>query len=551
MFKNMKLGTKLLTGFILVSTVLLVVGLIQYLFLSKLSAEAEEMTQASTLIDAAMEMKISVTKSQQLIMELLAAESVDELEKYWNEQKNAVEDFDRYCDGILKGAETEEGIIYRANDEKLRSAAEKADDFHNSKLQPPIKNIYSVRIVALSNNVEENSSLMHKLDLEADRIAEEMLEIINKIEEYAKAEITEAQGHFNTAVKTSNTSLLISIILGFTIAVLLGIFLTKSITGPVNSVIKNLSLGSDQVDAASMQLSSSSQQLAQGASEQASSLEEISSSIEELSSMTKQNADNANQANKMGLNANNAGEQSKSAVFKMSDAVQSIKKSSDETAQIIKTIDEIAMQTNLLALNAAVEAARAGDAGRGFAVVAEEVRNLAQRSAEAAKNTAELIEGMQKTSENGVAASGEVEKAISEITETVNKMTGLLGEVSAASGEQAQGLGQINSAVSQLDTVTQQNAANSEESASASEELSAQAKGLNDSVDSLISIVGGAERANNTNPVSYGSNTLQNKSSHIKVLPVNNERRQMPTAKKEVTPEEMIPFDDNKDLEDF
>jgi methyl-accepting chemotaxis protein len=162
----------------------------------------------------------------------------------------------------------------------------------------------------------------------------------------------------------------------------------------------------------------------------------------------------------------------------MTQAIDKIKTSSDETAKIIKTIDEIAFQTNLLALNAAVEAARAGEAGKGFAVVAEEVRNLAQRSASAAKNTSDLIQQSTENSNNGVKISGEVGKTFAEITQSISKVNDLIAEISAASIEQSQGIGQINTAVADMDKLTQSSAASSEESASAAQELSAQVSEL-------------------------------------------------------------------------
>jgi methyl-accepting chemotaxis protein len=232
------------------------------------------------------------------------------------------------------------------------------------------------------------------------------------------------------------------------------------------------------VSSASQQISSGAQSLAQGANEQASSLEEVSSSLEEMSSMTKQNAENAIQAKSLADETNKNALQGTSAMGNMTDAINRIKESSDQTAKIVKTIDEIAMQTNLLALNAAVEAARAGEAGRGFAVVAEEVRNLAQRSAEAAKNTANMIEESVRNAGDGVSISAEVSKTFELITVSVKKVNDLIGEIAAASQEQAQGIDQVNTAVSQMDKVTQQNAANSEESASAAEELSSQSEEL-------------------------------------------------------------------------
>jgi methyl-accepting chemotaxis protein len=233
-----------------------------------------------------------------------------------------------------------------------------------------------------------------------------------------------------------------------------------------------------QVAGASLQISAGSQSLAQGANEQASSLEEVSSSLEEMSSMTKQNAENALQAKSLAGEAKSNAAGGVGAMGSMAAAINKIKESSDQTAKIVKTIDEIAMQTNLLALNAAVEAARAGEAGRGFAVVAEEVRNLAQRSAQAAKNTADMITESVKNAEQGVRISGEVANSFESIAASSKKVDDLISEIAAASQEQSQGIDQLNNAVAQMDKVTQQNAANSEESASSAEELSSQAEEL-------------------------------------------------------------------------
>ncbi|HEY3325190.1 MAG TPA: methyl-accepting chemotaxis protein [Planctomycetota bacterium] len=290
---------------------------------------------------------------------------------------------------------------------------------------------------------------------------------------------------------------IVFLIAGLVLGVVLTYFTTTGITKPLNRVIEGLGSGSEQVSAASSQVAQSSQQMAEGASEQASSLEETSASLEEMSAMTRQNADNARQANTMAGEARSSAEKGQEAMHRMAEAINRIKTSSDQTAKIVKTIDEIAFQTNLLALNAAVEAARAGDAGKGFAVVAEEVRNLAQRSAEAAKNTATLIEESQKNSEHGVSVANEVAGVLKQIVTAAQKVTQLISEVAAASEEQSKGIDQVNIAVSQMDKVTQSNAANAEESASASEELSAQAGELGALVKVLLAMVRGAEMNGN------------------------------------------------------
>ena len=244
----------------------------------------------------------------------------------------------------------------------------------------------------------------------------------------------------------------------------------------LDNALQQVAIGAEQVALASVQVSTGGQSLSQEASEQASSLEEVSSSLQEMSSMTKQNALNAREAKGVAEQARGSADKGVESMNRMSSAINQIKTSSAATAKIVKTIDEIAFQTNLLALNAAVEAARAGDAGRGFAVVAEEVRNLAMRSAEAAKNTANLIEEAVKNSENGVAINSEVLKNFQEITEKTNKVSQVMAEIAAASDQQDQGISQLNKAVEQLNQLTQQNAANAEESASAAEEMSSQSE---------------------------------------------------------------------------
>ncbi len=270
--------------------------------------------------------------------------------------------------------------------------------------------------------------------------------------------------------------------------------ITRSITKPVTRIIQGLEGGAQQVAAASTQVAAASQSLAQGSSEQAASLEETSSSLEEMSSMTTKNADGAQQAATLSGEAKSAADKGSLAMTKMSEAIHGIEKSASETAKIIKVIDEIAFQTNLLALNAAVEAARAGEAGKGFAVVAEEVRNLAMRSAEAAKNTSSMIEASVGSARNGVTIAGQVGESLAEIVAASTKVNALISEIAAAGVEQSKGITQITQAVGQLDKVTQSNAANAEESAAASEELSSQAEQMQAMVQEMVGLVHGNSR---------------------------------------------------------
>jgi hypothetical protein len=271
--------------------------------------------------------------------------------------------------------------------------------------------------------------------------------------------------------------------------------ISRSMKRDLSRLATTLGEGSTQVASASGQVASSSQTLAQGASEQAAALEETTSALEEMSSMTKRNAETAQQAAAISADAKAAADKGNLAMTRMSAAINDIQQSANQTAKILKTIDEIAFQTNLLALNAAVEAARAGEAGKGFAVVAEEVRNLAMRSADAAKNTATLIEQSVGNARNGVQISTEVAKTLGEITTAADRVNALIAEIAAASAEQSQGVGQINSSVGQMDKVTQGTAASAEESASAAEELSAQATTLQGVVGSLVQLVGGTAPA--------------------------------------------------------
>jgi methyl-accepting chemotaxis protein len=317
----------------------------------------------------------------------------------------------------------------------------------------------------------------------------------------------------NDSLNQASTVMIVGLVIALIVGSLLAFTITRGITRAITRVVEGLSEGAEQVASASSQVSSASQSLAEGSSEQAASVEETSSSLEEMSSMTRQNADNANQADTLMKEANQVVTTANQSMGDLIHSMEEISKASEETSKIIKTIDEIAFQTNLLALNAAVEAARAGEAGAGFAVVADEVRNLAMRAADAAKNTANLIEGTVKQVKDGGELVSRTNDNFGEVARSSAKVGELVAEIAAASSEQAQGIGQVNAAVNEVDKVTQQNAANAEESASAAEEMNAQAEQMKQFVAELVALVGTSKNEK----ADYGSTSGKMKTNREQV----------------------------------
>jgi methyl-accepting chemotaxis protein len=330
----------------------------------------------------------------------------------------------------------------------------------------------------------------------------------------------------------------------FIALVLIGLFIwVRSIAHPFRGIALSLESGAQQVASASGQLSGASQSMAEGASEQAASLEETSSSMEELSSMTRHNADNAKQARALMETTTEIVRKSDESMQQMNAAMQEISASGQEIGKIIKTIDEIAFQTNLLALNAAVEAARAGEAGAGFAVVADEVRNLAMRAAEAAGNTASLIEGTINKIGQGTEIVNQVDQAFRQLAESSSKVGELVNEIAAASLEQADGISQVNQAVTQMDQVVQKNAANAEESAAGSEELSGQAELLYGMAEQLLALVEGGKTRNGTHHTRRLTSNRANERADAKPVAWTRTKENV---------EEIIPLETaSGDFEDF
>lgn len=295
----------------------------------------------------------------------------------------------------------------------------------------------------------------------------------------------------------------------------------RTILRPMRQFTDRLSEVSLETSRHATVVASSSQGLADGASQQAAALEETTSVLEEISSMTQRNAETAAQATTLSTEAQRVSEAGNGVMRQMSEAIGAIQKSAGQTAKIIKVIDEIAFQTNLLALNAAVEAARAGDSGKGFAVVAEEVRRLAKRSAEAAKNTADLIEESVNNAKNGVVLNTEVAQKLSDINSVAVKVNALVSEIASSSKEQSQGISQVNKAIAEMDKVTQSNAASAEESATASNELADQADKVASVVNELIHLVNGAahQGSKHTPQPPHGTEAAHASPEHSNLIP--------------------------------
>ena len=396
------------------------------------------------------------------------------------------------------------GVLYEASITAIEDR-HNFDEFKKFEVAYTDARLKYVELIKAGQAAEAKSLLLSKLQPAYQTYADQgtvLIEWNAKEGKIVCAQVISDAGHTTwTAGVVGAVSVIIAAILGFVI--------TRSINRVLNRVSGSLNDGSAQVSSASGQVSAASQTLAEGSSEQASSLEETGSSLEEMSSMTKRNAENARKANDLAKEARTAADKGVGDMQTMAAAMEAIKVSSDDIAKIIKTIDEIAFQTNILALNAAVEAARAGEAGMGFAVVADEVRNLAQRCAQAAKETAGKIEGAIIKTGQGVEISSKVAAALNEIVNKVRQVDELVTEVAGATREQTDGIAQINVAVGQMDKVTQSNAATAEESAAAAEELNSQAEVMKRSVAELLQLVGGKSESTARKPTAAGRRIAQ------------------------------------------
>lgn len=394
-------------------------------------------------------------------------------------------------------------------------------------------------IALAQKNKNQQAYAVYKSNLQNMTAYRQTLIDLIKMQKDASKECFDAT---EAATRMANTLLIIIGLAALALMIALGAIIANAITKPIQQAIGELTTGSSEVSAASSQVEAASQSLAEGTTEQAASIQETSSTLEETSSMVQQNDENTKQAAIMAKQANLYAKNSTQEMSAMMKSMGDLKQSSNEIAKIIKVIDDIAFQTNILSLNAAVEAARAGDAGKGFAVVAEEVRNLAQRSAKAAKDTSSIIENNIELTENSAAVANHVNESLEQIDIQAKKVSELLDEISTATEEQTKGINEINKAIQQMEQVMQTNAANADESAAASKELSSQADNVNEIVGSLIRLVEGANALNSGSKLLLSQNKnkknyqyKQTKTAHSNLTSI---------AKKEITPESVFPLND-------
>ncbi|HBE78575.1 MAG TPA: hypothetical protein DDW65_12490 [Firmicutes bacterium] len=537
MKQKMKLGTRIIFGF---SSLILLIALMigfSYMNMSNIYSRNQKITGLNVpKIEYANTMEKSVLIVARVLRTVALSQDPDVKKRESEKITLARANYDKAYTEILKMPLTKEGKANLAKIQEYQSTARPLDD--------------QALALGFANKGKE------AIDLLLGPAGTASNAWLDELAKYSKLQDKYNQDDTMAAGNAYNHSLIILLILGLLALVLgtiIALYITWSITKPINRIVKGLVDGAGQVAAASTQLSAAAQQLSQGSAEQASAIEETSSTLQESASMLQQNTVNTKQVAQYAGKTKEAGDKSTTEMQEMMSSMTEIKKSSDQIAKIIKVIDDIAFQTNILALNAAIEAARAGEAGMGFAVVAEEVRNLAQRSAKAAKDTTAIIESNIELSTKGVSVAERVGESLNEISSAAIKANELMNEIATSSAEQAQGVEQVNKAISQIESVTQQNAASAEESASASEELNAQAESMQKIVRELSELVNGVKNILNTNHYNgHPSNHLiQPVQVFVATQPNNilqdttrdNNRLTDKTKTRIINPEDVIPLE--------
>jgi len=526
----MTISKKLYLGFAAALFITLVIGTVS---IRNLSVLGDQMTNIGTVKTRSLYLTGDIDN---LTSDILGATRGINLNAHRNNQESVRKDFEQ--------AQTE-------TERTQKEATEFVSHASAGDLKDQMQTKILDRLPAYQQLVSEDEDLVTKGNLAAadalffDKLYPLMNDISTSADDINQAETKFISDYAATAVAAVPPARNISIALVLLSLAVGGVLLwvVKGINEVLRSSISELSVGAGQVAAAAQQVSASSQSLAQGASEQAASLEETSASSEEINSMAHKNTENALTMAQLVSNSKTEFVNTNQQLGEMMTAMDEINDSSGKIAKIIKIIDEIAFQTNILALNAAVEAARAGDAGMGFAVVADEVRSLAQRSAQAAKDTATLIEDSVSKSVAGKTKLGGVVTSIQRISGEFSSIGTLVDEVSHGSTEQSTGIDQIGKALSQMEKVTQTTAANAEESAAAAEELTAQSESMKELTERLTIMVGEADGA-----PAYSSTPRPQAYAPVQRRPANPVRftaKLAPARSKAATMAESFPLEDN------
>lgn len=510
MFDRLKLNSKLLGSYIIITVITLGVGLTGLIAVSRLGGYLDDiqnnavpsMNYLHTINEAVM--SIDAAENELTIKDISIDERNSQYERIDNAVKLIEETGKKYEPLISPGEEENKWKEFTENWDELKKDDQVLVQLCHQYFDSGTNNSEEIYKQIVRQAIGVNNDVISK----TEGLIAQAIEINMKQGDDADKSST-AEAHFFTIFY------IVGMIVGSALFVFMGLLISSAITRPIFKAVKGLRDAAEQVASAAIQISSSSQQLAEGSSEQASAVEETSSTLEQTTSMIKQNTDNTAKAAVLATQSKEAADKGSEDMISMMSSMDEIKNSSDKIAKIIKVIDEIAFQTNILALNAAVEAARAGEAGMGFAVVAEEVRSLAQRSAQAAKDTAEMIENNIESSEKGVATAKKVSESLEDITIKAKEVSDLMKEVAEASGEQAQGISQINKALAQIESVTQQSAASAQETAASSEELSAQTETLKEIVRSLTQLINGASGHETPVRMSLTANTSPKRTGSI------------------------------------
>ncbi len=519
-YYNMKIAKKLLIGFILVAIIAGVVGVVGIVNLKSIAASDSELYNNMTKpMKYANTIAVDFQLCRNYTRDMILADNAAEVDEYYSKiQALSAE--------VTANAEDLQKCIISDEAQSLY------DEFVSSRTAY-VANLKDLTAICKTNNDVAAMALLRGemlTNCDAENAA-----ITNLVAKLATAGAAKSEANTSAANKASVIMVILAVV-GVVVSIALGIFISRIISKPLNKLSRaaeliadnnlNIELDidtkdeigmlarsfrrmsdnlnetmygitdiSEQVASGAKQVSESSMALSQGATEQASSIEELTASIEEISSQTKLNSENANEANKLSEETKLNAEQGNVQMKEMLKAMDGINESSTSISKIIKVIDEIASQTNILALNAAVEAARAGQHGKGFAVVAEEVRTLAGRSANAAKETTEMIEGSVKMVDGGMKIANKTAEALNKIVNDITKVSSLIGNIAIASNEQSTGIEQVNQGLMQVSTVVQTNSATSEESASASEELSGLAERMKAGVAQFKLKKSGAKKA--------------------------------------------------------